>query len=71
MTEESRYRVRTKHTGTKLKREDSPEKQEAASSSKGPATYEEPEETGLLLDCQGAGEEYEQDLVWQGLDEND
>ena len=69
VSEGSRFKVRTKVTEAKGIEESSPEEQEEASSSKGPAASNEPEETGQQLNCQGAGEEYEQGLFWEGLDE--
>ena len=71
VAEGNRFKVRTKLRDNKRNRKESPVKQEAASSSNGPATIEDLEESGEQLNRQGAGEEFEQALVWQGLDEED
>ena len=69
VAEDNRYKVRTKLRDNKRKREESPVEQEAASSSNGPATYEDVGESREQRNSQGAGEEFEQALVWQGLDD--
>ena len=71
VSEASRYKVRTKNTKTKGTRENSPEKQAVVSSSGGPGADRKADTTNPQLNCQGAGEEYEQNLAWQGLDEHD
>ena len=71
MAEGNKFKSRTKVRAGKRKREESPVEQEAESSSNSPATVQDMVEASEQPHSQGAGEEFEQALVWQGLDEED